>query len=58
MDYGDPFGLILFWLCYKKEIISGLSFISGFIIAGIITIVYEKKKKKLNNDETTEESSY
>lgn len=45
MDYGDPFGLILFWLCYQREIIAVALFISAFVIAGTITAHYEKKNK-------------
>ena len=44
MCYGDPFGLVLFWLCYQREIIAVALFISAFVIAGIITAHYEKKK--------------
>lgn len=44
MDYGDPLGIVLFWLCYQREIIAVALFISAFVIAGIITAHYEKKK--------------
>ncbi len=46
MDYGDPLGIVLFWLCYQREIIAVALFISAFVIAGAITAHYEKKKNK------------
>ena len=52
MDYGDPLGIVLFWLCYQREIIAIALFIMGFIIAGTITVHYEKKKNKKRKEET------
>ena len=56
MDYGDPFGLVLFWLCYQREIIAVALFIMGFVIAGTITAHYEKKKNKKRKEEETKKT--
>lgn len=46
MDYGDPFGLVTLWLCYKSEII--LMFVGLIIVIGlsVTAIVMCKRRRK------------
>ena len=47
MDYGDPYGLIALWLCYKSEIILmivGMILILGLSITAIV--MFKKQKRK------------
>ena len=46
MDYGDPFGLVALWLCYKSEIILMIIGLVLTVAFGIAAVVMHKKANK------------
>lgn len=52
MCYGDPFGFVALWLCYKSEIILMIIGLVLVVVLSIVAIAMHKRQRKEETKKT------